>query len=108
MVRSPILRVLIVAVLLPLAGPSPSAAFDDDGHFYTTTVLQYSRAKDHRLGWLYEQIGQFDHVDRSLTLLLLDGYSYREMAEILGISESHVGVKINRIKTHLKNLTKEE
>lgn len=66
------------------------------------------RVEDRRLGWLYDQISQFDHVDRSLTLLLLDGYSYREMAETLGISESYVGVKINRIKTHLKNLTKEE
>ena len=66
------------------------------------------RAQDRRLGWLYEQIAQLDHVDRSLTLLLLDGYSYREMAETVGISESHVGVKINRIKTYLKNLTKEE
>ena len=67
-----------------------------------------SRARDCRLGWLYEQISQLDHVDRSLTLLLLDGYSYREMAETLGISESYVGVKINRIKTYLKNLTKED
>ncbi len=66
------------------------------------------RIEDRRLGWLYDQISQFDHVDRSLTLLLLDGYSYREMAETLGISESYVGVKINRIKTHLKNLTKEK
>jgi RNA polymerase sigma-70 factor (ECF subfamily) len=64
--------------------------------------------KDRRLGWLYEQIAQLDHVDRSLTLLFLDGFSYREMAETLGISESYVGVKINRIKTYLKNLTKEE
>lgn len=72
------------------------------------TLRETSRGKDQRLGWLYEQIGQLDHVDRSLTLLLLDGYSYREMAETLGISESYVGVKINRIKTHLKNLTKEE
>lgn len=71
-------------------------------------LRETSAAKDRRLGWLYEQIGQFDHVDRSLTLLLLDGFSYREMAETLGISESYVGVKINRIKTHLINLTKEE
>jgi RNA polymerase sigma-70 factor (ECF subfamily) len=71
-------------------------------------LRETSRVEDRRLGWLYEQIGQLDHVDRSLTLLLLDGYSYREMAETLGISESYVGVKINRIKTHLKNLTKEE
>lgn len=72
------------------------------------TLRETSRIQDRRLGWLYEQIAQLDHVDRSLTLLLLDGYSYREMAETLGISESYVGVKINRIKTHLKNLTKEE
>lgn len=71
-------------------------------------LQETSRAKDRRLGWLYEQIAQLDHVDRSLTLLLLDGYSYREMAETLGISESYVGVKINRIKKYLKNLTKEE
>jgi len=70
-------------------------------------LRETSRAKDRRLDWLYEQIAQLDHVDRSLTLLLLDGYSYREMAETLGISESYVGVKINRIKTHLTNLTKE-
>ena len=75
---------------------------------YEPVLRETSRAKDRRLDWLYEQIAQLDHVDRSLTLLLLDGYSYREMAETLGISESYVGVKINRIKTHLTNLTKEE
>ena len=71
-------------------------------------LREMSPGKDRRLGWLYEQIAQLDHVDRSLTLLLLDGHSYREIAETLGISETHVGVKINRIKKHLKNLTKEE
>src|SRR6478752_3488522 len=71
-------------------------------------LRETSLSKDRRLGWLYEQIAQLDHVDRSLTLLLLDGHSYREIAETLGISETHVGVKINRIKKHLKNLTKEE
>lgn len=57
--------------------------------------------RDERLDWLYEEIGRLDEVDRSLTLLMLDGFSYREMSEILGISESHVGVKIHRIKKHL-------
>ena len=72
------------------------------------TLQETQRVQDRRLGWLYEQIAQLDHVDRSLTLLLLDGLSYREMAETLGISESYVGVKINRIKNHLKEQTKEE
>lgn len=60
-----------------------------------------ARAPNPRLDWLYEQIAQLDHVDRSLALLMLDGFSYREMAETLGITESNVGVKINRIKNHL-------
>ena len=62
---------------------------------------------DQRLGWLYEQIAQLDHIDRSLTLLLLDGFSYRDMAATLGITENNVGVKINRIKAHLTRLSQE-
>src|SRR6476646_7940930 len=50
------------------------------------------RIQEPRLAWLYEQTARLDHVDRSLTLLLLDGFSYREMAETLGISENYVGV----------------
>ncbi len=69
------------------------------------TLLASSETKDHRLDWLYEQIRQLDEIDRSLTLLLLDGFSYREMAATLGISESNVGVKINRIKKYLSTKT---
>lgn len=57
--------------------------------------------QDERLTWLYEEIHQLDSIDRSIALLLLDGFSYKEMAAILGISESNVGVKINRIKKYL-------
>ncbi len=56
---------------------------------------------DDRLTWLYNEIHNLDGIDRSITLLLLDGFSYKEMAAILGITESNVGVKINRIKKHL-------
>ena len=68
-------------------------------------ILQPIEA-DPRVDWLYEQIARLDPVDRSLILLLLDGFSYREMAATLGISESHVGVKINRIKKTLAGRTK--
>lgn len=56
---------------------------------------------DDRLAWLYAEIHKLDGIDRSITLLLLDGFTYKEMAAILGITESNVGVKINRIKKHL-------
>jgi RNA polymerase sigma-70 factor, ECF subfamily len=56
---------------------------------------------DDRLDWLYQEIHKLDKIDRSLSLLLLDGLSYKEMSDILGITESNVGVKINRIKKQL-------
>jgi RNA polymerase sigma-70 factor (ECF subfamily) len=65
-------------------------------------VLRESGAHvDDRLAWLYEEISRLDEIDRSIALLLLDDFSYKEMAEILGITKSNVGVKINRIKKHL-------
>ena len=65
-------------------------------------ILQESRIQaDERLTWLYEEIYKLDEIDRSITLLMLDGFSYKEMASILGITESNVGVKINRIKKQL-------
>lgn len=56
---------------------------------------------DERLDWLYAEIHCMDEIDRSIALLLLEGFSYKEMAAILGITESNVGVKINRIKKRL-------
>ena len=61
---------------------------------------------DEKLGWLYSEISKLDKVDRSITLLMLDGFSYEEMADMLGISKSNIGVKIHRIKKHL--ITKSE
>lgn len=56
---------------------------------------------DDRLTWLYEEIYRLDKIDRSIALLLLDGFSYKEMSGMLGITESNVGVKISRIKKQL-------
>ena len=64
-------------------------------------LIEQSQAQDERLAWLYEEIARMDKVDRSLCLLLLDGFSYKEMSKIVGISESYVGVRINRIKKYL-------
>jgi RNA polymerase sigma-70 factor (ECF subfamily) len=65
-------------------------------------LLRESREPvDERLSWLYAEIFKLNEIDRSITLLLLEGFSYKEMSAILGISESNVGVKINRIKKQL-------
>jgi len=66
------------------------------------SILQeHALQTDERLTWLYEEIYQLNKIDRSVALLLLDGFSYKEMAVILGITESNIGVKINRIKKQL-------
>ena len=64
--------------------------------------------RDERTDWLYAQIAKLDAVDRSVCLPLLDGYSYKEMAEILGMSQSNVGVKVHRIKQYLIDVAKEK
>jgi RNA polymerase sigma-70 factor, ECF subfamily len=70
-------------------------------------ILQEAKTdSDERLNWLYQEISALDVIDRSVCLLLLEGFSYREMADILGISESNVGVKINRVKKKLAEKSK--
>jgi RNA polymerase sigma-70 factor (ECF subfamily) len=53
---------------------------------------------------LYRAIHQLPKTDAALVLLYLDELSYPEMAEVLGISESNVGVKLNRAKKALSAL----
>jgi RNA polymerase sigma-70 factor (ECF subfamily) len=57
---------------------------------------------------LYNAIHQLPKTDAALVLLYLDELSYREMAEVLGISESNVGVKLNRAKKALSALMNEK
>ena len=64
-------------------------------------LVENNKPVDERLEWLYEEISRLDEIDRSITLLLLEGFSYQEIAGIIGITESNVGVKINRIKKEL-------
>jgi RNA polymerase sigma-70 factor (ECF subfamily) len=57
---------------------------------------------------LYAAIRKLPKTDRALVLLYLDDLSYRQMAEVLGISDGNVGVKLNRAKKALSELMKED
>ncbi len=82
-----------------------------DGHQEIEKIVQVlesnENANDDRLAWLYKEIQRFNEIDKSISLLLLEGYSYKEMSEILGISESNIGVKIHRIKKQLVIIAKD-
>src|SRR5687767_4261721 len=46
-------------------------------------ILQDNKIQvEERLTWLYQEISKMDEIDRSITLLLLEGSSYKEMADI--------------------------
>jgi RNA polymerase sigma-70 factor (ECF subfamily) len=53
---------------------------------------------------LYKAIHQLPKADAALVLLYLDELTYQEIADVLGISESNVGVKLNRAKKALTAL----
>jgi len=51
---------------------------------------------------LLQAIYHLNEIDKSIMLLYLEEKSYDEISEILGISKSNVGVRINRAKELLK------
>lgn len=51
---------------------------------------------------MYRWIAELDPLNKALVLLYLDGNSYREIADVLGISETNVATKISRLKETLR------
>ena len=50
---------------------------------------------------LHAAIHELPKADAALAFMHLDGLSYSEMADELGISENYIGVKLNRIRKQL-------
>lgn len=74
--------------------------------------LNHSDYKDNvfeeRLKLLYQHLKQLNTFEKGLIFLLLEGKSYKEIAQITGLSDSNVGTKISRVKKKLKtNMTKQ-
>ena len=63
---------------------------------------QTDNSFDEERKFLYDFIDQLDEFTKEILILYLDDHSYREIAEIVGITESNVGTKMNRIKKKLQ------
>lgn len=59
-------------------------------------------SKNESLELLLDAIHNLNEIDKSIMLLYLEEKSYDEIAEIIGITKSNVGVRINRAKKILK------
>ncbi len=55
---------------------------------------------------MFEALRRLNSAEKAIISLYLEDYSYKEIAEVVGISENYVGVQINRAKVKLKNLLK--
>jgi RNA polymerase sigma-70 factor (ECF subfamily) len=55
---------------------------------------------------LYRAIRRLGDVDRALVMCYLDDLSYREIADVLGLSETNVGARLSRTKARLQNLVR--
>lgn len=74
----------------------------DNGDAAIPDTATHDTAKQDQLRELKELLEQLSEVDRPILLLSLEGYSYQEIGEVLGISETNVGTRLNRLKKSLR------
>lgn len=77
-------------------------------HPLTEGIMQFPENDDFEeketdLGILQQLIFKLKDLEKALMLLYLEEKSHKEISHIIGISETNVATKINRIKNHLKH-----
>jgi RNA polymerase sigma factor (sigma-70 family) len=75
-------------------------AFEDTSH---DVAAGSDPENDERVRTLYRCIDALDPFNRALLILYLDERNQREIAEILGITETNVATKIGRLKERLRH-----
>lgn len=80
-----------------------SATLDENNPIWQNPIPSpdESLEADQRLRRLYAAIGRLGDVDKALVTMYMDEKSHREIAEVLGITESYVGVKLHRIRKEM-------
>jgi len=68
------------------------------------TLIVYDKETNDKKQHLLWAIKQLNEGERAIIALYLEEMSYQEIAEIIGITENNVGVKINRIKNKLHQI----
>ncbi|MCX2839329.1 MULTISPECIES: RNA polymerase sigma factor [Salinimicrobium] len=64
----------------------------------------YDDEVEKQLQLMYKAVKELNDIDKALVFLYLEDQSYREISEMLGISEVNARVKMNRIKKTLRNI----
>ena len=73
-----------------------------DESIISLSSLEYDLELNENINLLYQFINKLNKMDKALILLYLEENKYKDIADILGITETNVATKINRIKMALK------
>ncbi len=68
--------------------------------------INFSADENEKLHLLKQAIEKLSEIEKAIIMLYLEDKSYDEIAEIIGISHSNVGVRLNRIKSKLEKIIK--
>ena len=63
----------------------------------------FNSEREEQLAKMYSCIQKLGETDKITILMVLEGIGYKEIAEVVGISEDTLRVKIHRIKKNLTN-----
>lgn len=94
------LNVAISWVRLHAARQRATVPLDPDVHDAETAPLDPVAAE--RVRALTAAIRQLEPLDRALVLLYLDDHNHRDIAAVLGLSETNVATKLHRLKQRLR------
>lgn len=85
-----------------------NSGFEPERYLHLVTEEERSgfALSEDRITQLESVLNQLSVIDKLLISLSLEGLSTREIADIIGITESNTRVKIHRIKEQLKNQLK--
>lgn len=75
--------------------------FFQTNQFKDTSDEKKSEVQDEKLKLMHKAIAGLNKVEKAIVMLHLDDKSNEEIAEIVGITQNYVRVKMNRIKTKL-------
>ena len=71
-------------------------------HHFNKEDTGLNDEKEEQIARLYRFIGELSVLDKAVILLYLEQRTYKEIAEIIGLSVTNVSTKINRLKERLK------
>lgn len=61
-----------------------------------------TEVKDENFELMMMAMSKLSNVEKAIMVLYMEEQSYREMSEVMGMTESNIGFKINQIKSKLK------